>query len=195
MQGSSGNEFDHARKVDHADRGGVHQGHGGLWQKIFPVVPGDEYIVFFSGDPADLPSDDVGREVVTEAWRIRVKSTRNALEIIVGVAGSGVIGNAAWAALTHGIVAARRYWEKRNSRLDKIDAAAAISRVLALCPIFLGDVPPTLGNAECERDDSDGSWRIHFTHRAVEVDVHLDAAGEVAHWKQQKPRKSGKAAS
>ena len=153
-----------------------------LIDTTIPIITG-EFFVFFAEDAAQLPNENVARELKAAAFRYRNETRRDPQSFLNNAVATGVIGSAAWAAAVRGFVAIRAYWQRIGTRHKPADAAAVLELVKRTCLSAPGKVPDRFDQVDIQQS-ADGNWRVIFTVDATTVTVHVDECGQVLHWIQ-----------
>ena len=155
-----------------------------LIDTTIPIVAG-EFFVFFAEDAAQLPNENVARELKAAAFRYRDETRRDPQSFLDNAIATGVIGSAAWAATVRGFVAIRAYWQRLGTSHKPADAAAVLELVRRTCVSTLGKVPDRFDQVEIHQS-ADGNWRVKFAVDATTVTVRIDEYGRLLHWMQHR---------
>jgi hypothetical protein len=151
--------------------------------RVFELVDGMEYVVFFAAEKDELPSDAVRRELRVLARRSQNAPTRSVVGAIAGDVTAGVVGGMAWEAVSAALVATTAYL-RQKARKPAVDAATISIRLKAACEQILKASPGEMTNLHIERID-DGRWQAEFTCAGRAIQAMLDPSGSVVAWVQE----------
>lgn len=156
--------------------------------RVFEVLSGSEYVVFFAAREEELPSQNVGRELRALARRAQNGATRGVVDVITTDVISGLIGGAAWAAAAHALVATTSYLRRRRSTVPVADKATVTIRLETASMNILMEVPPTMAEADIEHL-KDGRWLTEFTYQGHTIRAAADPGAMIVTW-TRKPSSS-----
>jgi hypothetical protein len=149
--------------------------------RVFELARGSEYAVFFAAREEDLPNENVRAELRALARRNRNAATRGVVDVVITDAVSGLIGGAAWAAVTKALVATTSYVRSRRVSSPVVDEATLSIRLETASMKILMEVPPSLTSAQFERLD-DGRWSAGFTYQGDSIRIAADPGATVVTW-------------
>lgn len=153
--------------------------------RVFELVDGMEYAVFFAADEDELPSDAVKRELRVLARRSQNVPTRSVLGTMAADVTAGVVGGAAWVAVSAALVATTAYLRQKAHK-PSADAATISIRLKTACGQILHVSPSEITSLHIERIE-DGRWRAELICAGRAIQVLLDPSGSVLAWVQDSP--------
>jgi predicted aspartyl protease len=149
--------------------------------RVFRLLGGKEYVIFFAAHEDELPGENVGRELEALVNRNRGVATRGALGVVSADIISGVIGTAAWVTVSRALVATTSYLRRRKSRAEPAEKATVVMRLgKAGAEIGLETVgtlrEASIGSLE------DGRWVTEFSYEGGSVRAEVDPGATVVKW-------------
>jgi hypothetical protein len=155
----------------------------GALGQLVELVPGRWYALFLAGQPEELPAPAVLRELRVLA-RAQAVADRGVVDEVLLDAGSGIVGGAAWGAVTASATATLAYLRARSRRpAPARDAEQAIARVREAASRILGPQPGELTGITAVRA-ADGGWQVDFGYGGTWVRTLLDPSGCMLQWEQ-----------
>lgn len=155
----------------------------GALGQLVELVPGRWYALFLAERPDDLPAPAVLRELRVLA-RAQAVEDRGIVDEVLLDAGSGIVGGAAWGAVTASATATLAYLRARSRRpAPALDAEQAIARVREAASRILGPQPGELTGTTAVRA-ADGGWQVDFSYGGTRVRALLDPSGCMLQWEQ-----------
>jgi hypothetical protein len=151
--------------------------------RVLELIDGREYAVFFAADEDGLPSDAVKRELRVLARRSQNVPTRSVVSTVAADVTAGVVGGAAWEAVSAALVATTAYLRHKVHK-PAVDAVTISIRLKTACEQILALSPAEMTNLYIERID-DGRWRAEFICAGRAIQAMLDPSGSVVAWVQE----------
>jgi hypothetical protein len=149
--------------------------------RVFELLNGSEYAVFFAARDEELPSENVGTELRALARRSQNAATRGVADVMTADVISGLIGGAAWAAVAKALVATTSYLRRRRDSTPAADKATVSMRLETASMKILMEMPPTLAEADIRRLE-DGRWSAEFTYQGDTIRVAADPGATIVTW-------------
>lgn len=149
--------------------------------RVFELLNGSEYAVFFARREDELPDENVARELRVLARRTQNAATRGAVDVMTADVISGLIGGAAWAAAARALVATTAYLRRRRSSATAADKATVSIRLETASMKILMEVPPPLAKADIEHLE-DGRWLTEFTYQGDTIRAAADPGAMIVTW-------------
>jgi hypothetical protein len=156
--------------------------------RVFELLNGSEYAVFFARGEDELPNENVGRELRALARRTQNAATRGVVDVVTADVISGLIGGAAWAAVAQALVATTSYLRRRRGSAPAADKATVSLRLETASMKILMEVPPPLAKADIEHLE-DGRWSAEFTYQGDTIRAAADPGAMIVTW-TRKPSSS-----
>jgi hypothetical protein len=150
--------------------------------RVFELIPGSEYMVFFAASEEDLPDDNVRRELKLVAIRNRDQQKRSLLGTVIADIVAGAIGGAAWDSIKATFTATAAYL-KRKHGTPTTDAATVLQRIQAASNNILGPAPGPVTAKVRQLDDR--RWDAEFARHGISVKATLDPGGTIIKWSQR----------
>lgn len=150
--------------------------------RVFELIHGSEFMVFFAASEDELPDDHVRRELRVLALHDREDQKRSVTGTIVTDVISGAIGGGTWAAISRTYTALAEYLKRKHGS-RAADATVIIERLAVASEKLLGPAPPALEDVKV-RQLEDSRWEAQFTRHGIAVRATLDPGGTVIKWRQ-----------
>ncbi len=158
--------------------------------RVFELLNGREYAVFFAAREDELPNENVGRELRALARRTQNAATRGVVDIMSADVISGLIGGAAWAAVAQALVATTSYLRRRRGSAPAADKATVSIRLQTAGTKILMEVPPPLAKDDIQCLE-DGRWFAEFTYQGDSIRAAADPGAMIVTWTRKPPPPSG----